>query len=129
MDEFKTFQNIYSNLDVVAKQLKIVLNNNIKSIDIDKEFELLLKNKVLIITCNHNEYPSILKEIYRPPLGLYVKGNLTSFNTDNNLAVIGSRKATNYGKMATEKIIKELSAYNINIVSGLAIGIDTCAHT
>ena len=129
MAKFKTFQNIYSNLDIITKQLKIVLADDVKSIDVDKEFELLIKNKVLVITCNHKEYPSMLKEIYRPPLGLYVKGNLNNFNTDKNLAVIGSRKATDYGKMVTEKIIKELSAYNINIVSGLAIGIDTCAHT
>ncbi len=105
------------------------MNHDIKTINLDKEFELLIKNDVKIVTYDQAEYPKMLKEIYRPPLGLYVKGNLQNFNTDTNLAIIGSRKATNYGKMVTEKIIKELTAYNINIVSGLAIGIDTCAHT
>jgi len=63
-----------------------------------------------------------------PPLGLYIVGNIANFNKDNNLAIIGSRKPTNYGKIVTEKLIKELAEYDVNVIAGLARGIDTMAH-
>lgn len=62
-----------------------------------------------------------------PPLGLYVKGNTKIFN-NTNLAVIGSRHPTEYGQKVVEKIIGELKDYKVNIVSGLAIGMDTYVH-
>jgi len=128
MTEYQTFQNVYENLRTILSQQKININNSINSLDIDKEFEILIKNQVKIVTYNDINYPSQLKQIYRPPLGLYVKGDLSVFNNEKNLAIIGSRKATSYGKMVVEKLVKELAIYNIQIISGLAVGIDTCAH-
>lgn len=129
MENYKTFENIYENLDNIIHQQKITINRDYKTLDVNKEFVILIKNNVSIALYNDDDYPHQLKQIYRPPLGIYIEGNITAFNNNRNLAVIGSRKATNYGKMVTEKIIKELSVYDIQIVSGLAVGIDTCAHT
>lgn len=85
------------------------------------------KNKVKIITSCDAEYPSTLKNIYDFPRVLYVKGNIKK--TDFlSVAIVGARKATYYGKWASEKFARELAEKGITIVSGMAIGIDTYAH-
>lgn len=80
-----------------------------------------------IITIYDEEYPKKLKQIDCPPYILYYKGNLK--NIDNlSIAVVGSRKATSYGKWVAEKLTGELAELGVNIVSGLAAGVDTIAH-
>ena len=74
-----------------------------------------------------NKFPKQLLEIPQPPEKLYIKGTLPSPDSIF-LTVVGSRKYTSYGKEACEKIISGLRGYNIVIVSGLAIGIDSLAH-
>jgi len=78
------------------------------------------------VDINDPEYPRILKEIYDPPQGIYIRGNIEILNK-SGLAVVGTRKATAYGIKATEEIIKNLPP-GLVIVSGLALGIDTVAH-
>jgi len=80
-----------------------------------------------IITQKHKMYPPLLKQIYDPPLILWVLGN-TKALTDDSLAVVGTRSCSGYGKRAAAKLVKQLVHKNINIVSGLAYGIDTIAH-
>lgn len=79
------------------------------------------------ISIKNNEYPNQLKNIYDPPAKLYVLGNRSILN-QKNFAIVGSRKATEYGKKVAMQISKELSENGLNIVSGLAIGIDSYAH-
>jgi DNA processing protein len=74
-----------------------------------------------------NDFPSPLLEIPQPPKKLYVAGELPS-EENIFLSVVGSRKHTNYGADACEKIIEGLAGYPIVIVSGLALGIDALAH-
>jgi DNA processing protein len=71
--------------------------------------------------------PEVLQEIPQPPKKLFIAGNLPPKDTIY-LCVVGSRKATNYGKDACKKLIAGLKGYPIAIVSGLAIGIDSIAH-
>ena len=73
------------------------------------------------------EFPPLLKEIPDPPNALYLRGQLPKPNM-KLLAVVGSRKYTNYGKQVTESLIGGLRGYNICIISGLALGIDGIAH-
>lgn len=73
------------------------------------------------------QYPKLLQEIPSPPEELYVIGELPSEDLIW-LAVVGTRKFSNYGKDACEKIINGLKGYNFVIVSGLALGIDSIAH-
>ncbi len=73
------------------------------------------------------DFPPQLLEIPQPPDKLYIRGNLPGPNT-KLLCVVGSRRYTNYGKEACEKLIAGLRGYDIAIVSGLAIGIDSIAH-
>ena len=71
------------------------------------------------------DYPQRLKECHDAPIILYYKGNV-DLNADKILAVVGTRTPTDYGKIICDKIISELD--NVLIVSGLAYGIDSCAH-
>lgn len=79
------------------------------------------------INIEDREYPTELKKIYDPPLKLYVLGNNKLLNK-KAVAIVGSRKATEYGKMVALQFAKDLSKKGINIISGLALGIDTYAH-
>ena len=83
--------------------------------------------KIEEIIINSKEYPEKLKNIYNPPLKLYVLGNKQLLN-QKSIAIVGARKATEYGKKIAFKFSKELAENGINIISGLAKGIDTYAH-
>lgn len=111
------------------------INDNIKEKIIEKQneaylskiFNIIEKQEVEVITIFDENYPEGLKNIYDKPLVLYIKGEV--IKEDNlALAVVGSRKATSYGKWATEKFVEELVRLGVTIVSGLAIGIDSVAH-
>lgn len=87
----------------------------------------LNKEKAFIVTEFDTEYPKKLSVINGAPCILYIKGTLKDI--DNiSIAVVGSRKATGYGKWAAEKFTRELSVLGVNIVSGLAAGIDAVSH-
>lgn len=72
------------------------------------------------------DFPPLLIEINDPPKSLRIVGNLPK--TEKYLAVVGSRKYSEYGKAVCEKLIEGLVGYSITIVSGLALGIDSIAH-
>lgn len=74
------------------------------------------------------DYPNILKTIYSPPLVLFYRGNLASALQEWNLAVVGTRKPTEYGKVMTDAIVEPIAKAQVTIISGLAFGIDTVAH-
>jgi len=93
----------------------------------DDEMEKLERARVKVLICNDAEYPKRLKEIYDYPPVLYVKGSLLP-EDEWCLAVVGTRRATVYGKQVTEEIVTDLARSKITIVSGLARGIDTIAH-
>jgi len=84
---------------------------------------MLLKIRQL----NKQSFPVGLLEIPQPPHTLFMLGQFPSADT-KFLTVVGSRKFSNYGKEACERIIEGLRGYNISIVSGLALGMDSIAH-
>ena len=95
--------------------------------------EKCLKNNIEIISYPENEYPLLLKEIYDPPLVLYVKGNARGFHAAEKLnmpsiSVVGTRSATGKALKAAFETAFYLSLNNVAVVSGLAIGIDNEAH-
>jgi DNA processing protein len=80
-----------------------------------------------IVTLKKDAWPELLAHIPDTPKQLYLRGALAD-SSHKILAVVGSRAASTYGKEVTRKLIEGLRGYPITIVSGLAIGIDTCAH-
>lgn len=75
-----------------------------------------------------SEYPRALKPIDEPPYVLFYRGCLSKLNEGINVSVVGSRKCTHYGENCTREITKFLSRRNVNIISGMAYGIDSLAH-
>lgn len=98
-------------------------------IDIDKILNTVEERGISFFTYEDENYPQMLKNIDNPPAVLYCKGDLSQCNLKKTLAIVGSRRASSYAKDALSKIISELSSTDICIVSGLASGIDTTAHT
>ncbi len=80
-----------------------------------------------IITYWDDEYPPLLKNIPDPPAFFFIKGALTVEDSEP-LAVVGTRRPSNYGKLVAEKLCTALAGRGITVVSGLARGIDTQAH-
>ncbi len=96
-----------------------------------KEAETILNSAVKIganvLHYTDNDYSKRLRQVSDAPNILYTKGN-GDLNPKRCVAVVGTRKATGYGKTITDKIIADLSAMDITVISGLAYGIDIQAH-
>ncbi|TDR32539.1 DNA-processing protein DprA [Hydromonas duriensis] len=84
------------------------------------------ENHVVSLSCR--QYPQHLLTTADPPAVLYVKGRLSLLNHNANLAVVGSRHATAQGVSNAEQFAQQLAAGGMNIISGLALGIDAAAH-
>ena len=85
------------------------------------------KDNIECVTFVDERYPYLLKEISTPPLCLYCKGNLQLLNS-LCVAIVGTRKPTDYGVIVTKQFAKGLADANVTIVSGLASGVDSIAH-
>jgi len=103
----------------------IVTKRNIDKIH--RYLKKLKENDIKVYTIEEEEYPENLKNIYDPPPVLYVKGSLQASDV-NSIAVVGSRKASDYGLKTAEKLGMELAEAGITVVSGMALGIDSAAH-
>lgn len=95
----------------------------------EKELEFITDNKLRLIFFTDGHYPQRLTQCIDAPLLLYAKGN-ADFNHQKTISVIGTRNATRYGESFCKEFIEELSRRtpDIQIISGLAYGIDICAH-
>lgn len=105
-------------------------NNLLKwrgKLQLDNELSKLERLGVSLLTLVDDAYPSGLKQLSDPPPVLYVRGTLTPADT-RALAVVGTRKATTYGRDAAYSLSYQLAQQGITIISGLAHGIDAAAH-
>ncbi len=115
-----------SSIDGISERLAGVIKKFKAPEDLKKEIDAAIKKGYMIITMSDRDYPLLLLEIPDPPPLLYVSGNLCS--SSKNIAVVGSRNATDYGLSITKRLCSELVSNNITVVSGMARGIDTAAH-
>ncbi len=109
--------------DVIAKE--IAEADALKRAE--EEIEFIEKHNIRTFFYLDDNYPARLKECYDSPLMLYYKGN-ADLNVQRIVGIVGTRNATDYGKYVCEKIVEELAALDALVVSGLAYGIDVCAH-
>jgi DNA processing protein len=94
----------------------------------DVQLDLAAKHDCEILTIEDKNYPQLLKSISNPPAVLYTKGKLQK--PDNvSVSIVGTRKATHYGRLVVERFVRDLVANNVIITSGMAYGIDSSAHT
>ncbi len=110
----------------VAPALAIRAAQAVAAFDIDLTSQELKRSGARMLTVADDEYPAALRHIYDPPWALRVKGNL--HNDRLRVGVVGSRKATPYGRQAVEALVPPLVGNRAVVVSGLARGIDTLAH-
>ncbi len=96
--------------------------------EVECELEIADRAGVQILTLYDNAYPAVLKELYDPPLCLYVRGRLPEF-PDNAVAIVGSRRISSYGERMGRALASDAAAAGFTVVSGLAYGVDTVAHT
>jgi DNA processing protein len=98
-----------------------------KSVDLAGELKRIQEFGCHILTQSDDEYPELLRQIYDPPIVLYVKGRLTA-KDKNAVAMVGSRLTTHYGLETARKLAYQLAYVGVTVVSGGARGIDTAAH-
>jgi DNA processing protein len=98
-----------------------------REVDVSAEIAAIEKGRFTVVTLDDPSYPAPLKQIYDPPPLLYVKGELRA--EDNHaIAVVGARRCSHYGAMASERLAAQIAGVGLTVVSGLARGIDTAAH-
>lgn len=114
-------------IDGIGEKLaRSILDYNWKE-EVAKEISLIQQGNVQVITLSDEEYPENLKKIYDPPTFIYLKGNIKK-DDERAIAIVGSRKATTYGRLMAEKLSRELVYNGVTVVSGMARGIDTFSH-
>lgn len=97
------------------------------TIDLAGELKRISEFGCHILTSSDEDYPALLRQIYDPPIVLYVKGSLIS-RDKNGVAMVGSRMTTHYGLEVARKLGYQLAYVGVTVVSGGARGIDTAAH-
>jgi len=96
-------------------------------VDLTSELRRISEYGCRVFTQLDSEYPALLREIYDPPIVLYVKGTLTPADR-NGISLVGSRLTTPYGTEIARKLAYQLAYTGVTVVSGGARGVDTAAH-
>jgi DNA processing protein len=108
------------------KLIDAILSQNVFA-RADEEITFIEENNIQPLFYLQKHYPTRLKNCVDSPIMIYYKGT-GDLNSQKVISVVGTRNATSYGKEICEKLIQGLAAHSVLIVSGLAYGIDTCAH-
>jgi DNA processing protein len=98
-----------------------------KKVDLAAELRRIREFGCHILTQADEDYPELLRQIYDPPIVLYVKGRLSA-KEKNAVAMVGSRMTTHYGLETARKLAYQLAYMGVTVVSGGARGIDSAAH-
>lgn len=123
----KAPQSTLTRASGVGEETAKIINNWQDHIDLTKELSEAADRNLTIITEEDESYPAPLRNMYDPPLALYIWGKLSS--RDNHaISIVGSRKTSNYGRETARKLAHQLASAGLTIVSGMARGIDTYAH-
>jgi len=113
---------------VGLKTIERIKNHEAALSKAKQQIQFLERNNGKAVTFHDPTYPQRLKNFDTSPLVLYYRGQL-HLNHPRTVAIIGTRKPTELGRIHCEKLVEELQPYGVQIISGLAFGIDTCAHS
>lgn len=111
----------------IGRTLAQVIRSQSNFARAEKEIAFIEKHSIQALFFLDKEYPSRLKHCEDGPVLLFVKGNV-SLNAHKVVAVVGTRSITEYGREVCQQLVEGLSAHQALIVSGLAYGVDACAH-
>ncbi|SMC59018.1 DNA-processing protein DprA [Pedobacter nyackensis] len=104
----------------------LILKNNALT-EAEKQIPFIEKHQIQVLFYTDDNYPQRLKSCYDAPILLYFKGNV-DLNQSRIISVVGTRRATAYGRHLCKQLAAQLSPYHVIIVSGLAYGIDVASH-
>ena len=124
---FKASRAELEEVEKIGPKIADSIINCDKDKALDREMKLIEKYGVKLLAYFDADYPSNLKEIYDPPVLLYVKGTLSA-EDKYSIGIVGSRHASRYGLQTAERLGCELAARGMTVVSGLARGIDASGH-
>jgi len=111
----------------IEKHRAVLIKRTLSESFVSARHEEYRKAGICTIVLGDEDYPPLLEQLTYPPSVLYVRGD-PALLTHPSIAVVGTRRATSYGKRATRKLVSELAGFGLGIVSGMARGIDTEAH-
>ena len=125
-----TAEAIYYIEETVLRKMQLLKEQEIwkileakKEEGLDRNYEAMRQKGISVIPWGEKEYPGRLKEIYDPPYALYVKGKLPD-DTARAAAIVGARSCTPYGEKYALEYGKKLAECGIQVISGLARGVD-----
>lgn len=134
LDMFDANIDLHANFSAIEAKLNEILTPREMEIlqksakqNLEQIIEGYKKDNITTITIFDNNYPNMLKELDDKPFCLYCKGNIELLNS-KCIAVVGSRKISDYGKVVTQMFCKEFARAGLTIVSGMALGVDAVAH-
>lgn len=131
---YHSIEEFYNGGEAEWRLSGVLSNKDIEALSstpLSKALEAIARCNALgitILSFDDADYPEKLYEIYDPPAILYIKGRLPDFSTRLSVAMVGTRKATAYGKMASHLISGSLAKVGVIIVSGGAVGVDSLSH-
>ncbi|MCK9501172.1 MULTISPECIES: DNA-processing protein DprA [Lascolabacillus] len=131
-DEEEIFKGSISKLEAIPRISKRLISE-IRNPEVlrkaEKELEFVIKNNLHLIFYTDEKYPQRLNNCVDAPILMYAKGDV-DFNREKVISIVGTRNSTRYGNDFSREFIKELSLKfpDVQIISGLAYGIDICAH-
>lgn len=118
----------FNSCNAVISEISNKIKGSFNKIEIEDIESMMVKKNIKLSLYNDNNYPKKLRDIDDAPAVLFYIGDIKKLNDGINVAIVGSRNCTNYGKDVTRIVSAELSKHNIGIISGMARGIDTYAH-
>lgn len=127
---FETFSNVVfkRNISAIKKEIIEKLITTYEKLEEDDTLGYMDKNHIHISTIDEEEYPRNLRNYTDSPFGMFYKGDISKINKNRNIAIVGSRRCTRYGIDVTNSIVNKLVSCDLNIISGMAKGIDSIAH-
>lgn len=132
LEEYINPQNIWEhcvNKRSIATEAYSLLTQAWNEAKINEVKKVMIEHNINVVNYNNELYPKKLKECDSAPCILFYKGDIERVSEGCSVSIVGSRRCTSYGINATNIISSELSKNGISIISGLARGIDTYAHS
>lgn len=134
LEYFETEEEIYKaekqallKVEGITEKIAEEMINNRNPTKIQREYEKICNKGITLISIHDKDYPDKLRNIAKPPYALFARGRLPEENRIS-IAIVGARNCSMYGKEMAFWFGKSLSNAGIQVISGLALGIDGCAH-
>lgn len=124
---FKARPGALTSVQGIGQKIAAGIHSKECLIRAERELDFVEKYKIKVLFYTSPEYPRRLKNCYDAPVLLYYKGN-ADLNKSRMISIVGTRNATSYGKELTSQLVSDLEKLDVTVVSGLAYGIDGCAH-